>query len=647
MATVSTAFGVLPSPKTQALGGNAGGGVGSTAPRPPRQQPQQPPAQAGMAPGATQTFAQMQRQGQARPAPPQLAQPRQPPMLSALSTQLAQPQQTTAQKQFTPEQVASAREQLRGLQSAGLSQISAAAGQWSPEANRFVSNYFSTGIEGASSGGGGAGGGGLGQLSYGWDGYGLPYAEFTAPGGTTQRVAQQLPQELEEVLGYAQLQDILAEQAAAAQAAPTEPSAMEFQSADAESMLPSQPLPPSGAFGGSSQAQFLRDQLMTQLELLGQGPAEIQGQSYEALREAKKAELEAEYGAERSRLEEELARRGLSASTIGGGRYGDLAGQQARAVASLEADLLRQQAEAEAKNRQMYLSGMSELAGIAGSQDLGAFEANLKVRQVESDISFRAQELQQEAALRGRELDLTSARDQASKEQASGQLALGYAEMGSRERMSAQEIASREAMQQSGFAFEAGQSALERSLRETMQTRELTAAERRQLAEIDANKALQQDRQTFEAGQSALERSLREKMQTTELSAAEKRQLADIEANKALQRDRQTFEASQTEKTQKFQADQATLDRDLRALLSGNELKQAQAQFDKRYGLELEQFGFQKGQSQNQFLSSLAAVLAPMDPKKRDEFLRTIGIKLPGTQAGTSSGTPSSNDTGI
>jgi len=201
-------------------------------------------------------------------------------------------------------------------------------------------------------------------------------------------------------------------------------------------------------------AKELREKLMAQLDLLT-GPSQIQGQAYEALRKAKADELAAQYGAERSKLEEELARRGLSASTIGGGRYGDLAGQQARAVAGFEAELLQQQAEADARRQQMMLTGMSDLA------------------KVESDIALRAAQLQQEASLRGRELDLQSARDMATAEYQRGQLGLGYAEIGSRERMQTQQQ-----------EFTAAESAKERYLRDQMQIRELTSQEKRDLADL-------------------------------------------------------------------------------------------------------------------------------------------------------------------
>ena len=225
------------------------------------------------------------------------------------------------------------------------------------------------------------------------------------------------------------------------------------------------------AFAGSPQALALRQQLEAQLAKLAGGD-DAQRRAFEATRAARGAELAAQYGAERSKLEEDLAARGLSASTIGGGRYGDLAGQQARATATFEAEMLKQQSEAEARDRALYMSTMSDLAGMAGTQDLGAYEANLKTKQIEADIGFRAAELQQEAALRGRDLSLQEARDRATAQYQSGQLGLGYAEMRSREQMQREEQ-----------TFRAGESQLERDIRLRLQGNEIRSQE--EIAKLD------------------------------------------------------------------------------------------------------------------------------------------------------------------
>lgn len=589
MAT-NTAFGVLPSPTTQLFGGNAGGGMAGSPP-----QQKKPAAQQGLAPGTSPTFAQLQQQGQARPAPaagtaaPAQQQQQQPPMLSALNTQLNQPAQQ-------PRQAPAAVQ--------GLDKLPANVMEALNQNESYAGGGYAQGV---------MGGGGISSTNFLRDAEGNTTITVRDEAGNPQQYSN-IAAQPEQPQQYAQA-----------------------QSAGYQS---------SGEFGGSSQAQALRARLEQQLNDLSQNEAQIQGQSYAALRKAKMDEMGAEFGAQRSQLEEDLARRGLSASTIGGGRYGDLAGQQARATASFEADLLKQQAEAEAENRKVYLSGMSELAGMAGQQDLGAFEANLKSRQADADISLRTQELQQKAQLEGRSLNLQEARDLATKEYQGGQLQQGYAEISSRERMSASDIASRQQMQQSQFAFDQSQSALERSLRETMQTRELTSEEKRQLDQITANKDLQTNQQTFQAGQNAannafqagqsqLERDLRAQLQAGQITADGQRQLDQINANKALQESQQTWQAGQTAAGNKFQADQSQLDRDLRTTLSANELDQAKTQFDQRFGLE-------KGQTDNQFLATLAQTLAPMKQADRDAFMASLGIKKP---TYTAPGSPST-DTG-
>jgi hypothetical protein len=346
---------------------------------------------------------------------------------------------------------------------------------------------------------------------------------------------------------------------------------------------------------GASTQNFLGrlDQRLGQME---NAPSVYDDPALVKRREAAMANLQAERNASQSKLEEEMASRGLAASSIASGRMGDIAGQFARAQGTLEADLLKE-SMAQEQQRQQFLTGqLSNLFGTTSERDIQAFGATIDSERAKADIEQKAQDL----VLQGRALDITQARDLATAQYQSGQLQQGYAD-----------IASRERMQQNQFGFEGSQSALERGLREKMQTQQLTSEEKRQLNQIEANKALQTDQQTFQAGQSQLERELRTTMQNRELTAAEKRQLDEIEANKA-----------EAARTRTFQSEQSKLDRDLRTTLSGNELSQAQSQFEQR-------FGFEKGQSQNQFLASLAATLAPMDPKKRDEFLRSLGINKP------------------
>lgn len=164
------------------------------------------------------------------------------------------------------------------------------------------------------------------------------------------------------------------------------------------------------------------DMLTEQLSALAAGPASQEQQAFEAQRKARQADLEAQFGAQRSQLEDELAARGLYASSIGAGRFGDLAGQQSRAIASMEAEVLNRQAELAAERQRTLISGLQGAAGV------------------QADIDFRAAEIQQQERLRGREMDINEAQMLAQQEFQRGQLRQGYAEIQSRENIARAEV---------------------------------------------------------------------------------------------------------------------------------------------------------------------------------------------------------------
>ena len=96
---------------------------------------------------------------------------------------------------------------------------------------------------------------------------------------------------------------------------------------------------------------------------IAETPAPSTPSTYEAMRRAALANLQAQFGAQRQSLEESLARRGLSASTYGAGMLGDLGGQQARALADLEAGLLAQE-EARRNQQDELLLRLAQLFGL-------------------------------------------------------------------------------------------------------------------------------------------------------------------------------------------------------------------------------------------------------------------------------------------
>lgn len=177
---------------------------------------------------------------------------------------------------------------------------------------------------------------------------------------------------------------------------------------------------PMQQFGGSQQAQQMRQQLQQQLQQFGQAPSRYDTQAFQQIRGAQSANLQAEYQAQQRALNEELARRGLSASSVGGGRMGDLAGQQARALADLDARLLQQAAETQAQDRALLLQSGQGLAELAGSQDLAQFEANRVAQAAEFENQLRAAQFGQQQY----ESDATRALQAAQAEQGASQFGM-------------------------------------------------------------------------------------------------------------------------------------------------------------------------------------------------------------------------------
>lgn len=116
--------------------------------------------------------------------------------------------------------------------------------------------------------------------------------------------------------------------------------------------------------------------------LAGRGttPSRFDTDLYKRLRDAALGDIEAEFGARRQSLDEEMARRGLYSSSLAGGRMGDLEGQYARARTGMEAELLSRAAETQMQDRiardQMMMQLAQLLSGMKAS-DRNKFLASL------------------------------------------------------------------------------------------------------------------------------------------------------------------------------------------------------------------------------------------------------------------------------
>lgn len=115
--------------------------------------------------------------------------------------------------------------------------------------------------------------------------------------------------------------------------------------------------------------------------------SDVVGQTYDMLNRR----LGQGYDAERQRINEDMARRGLYNSSIAGGRLGDLATNQAYAQQDLATNLLRDQAQTYGQDRTSALGQAMGYSGQTFGNQLAGFQANQ---------SATGQNFQQELATR-------------------------------------------------------------------------------------------------------------------------------------------------------------------------------------------------------------------------------------------------------
>lgn len=139
--------------------------------------------------------------------------------------------------------------------------------------------------------------------------------------------------------------------------------------------------PATQQYGGSQQAQQARGGLETAVNQALQNPSRYDNAAFTQIRDSAQADLKNQFGKERQSLEEDLARRGLSASTIGTNDLYSLKGSQDRSLANLDAQLLQQAANTQSTDRAAAYGMGSDFASLAGSQDLAQFGANANAGQ--------------------------------------------------------------------------------------------------------------------------------------------------------------------------------------------------------------------------------------------------------------------------
>jgi hypothetical protein len=365
---------------------------------------------------------------------------------------------------------------------------------------------------------------------------------------------------------------------------------------------------PAQQYGGSQQANDMRQRLQQQLQSFGAAPSRYDTQAFQQIRGAQAQNLQAEYQGQQKSLDEDLARRGLFSSSIGGGRLGDLAGQQARALSSLDAQLLQQAADTQAQDRAQLMQSGQGLAELAGTQDLQQFEANRVGQAAEFEQGLRTAEFGQQQYQQDRTQALQGAQAEQGASQfqqelgtrlgeltgnVGGQKTLAASQQGEQARqfdiqqrlqeqlglgglgVQQQEVG----IKQQALQQQTADAAAERTLRESMQTRELTAAEKQQLTDITSRKELQTQQLGAQQAESAAERDIRVRLQAGQITAEQAQQERQLASAATLQTQQLMQQAQQFG-------------------LSLNEQQAARAQ---QFGLSAQELGLKTQQVQQEY----------------------------------------------
>jgi hypothetical protein len=276
---------------------------------------------------------------------------------------------------------------------------------------------------------------------------------------------------------------------------------------------------------------------------------------------------------------------------------GDLAGQQARALATMDADFLKEAAMTQAQDRALLMQNYQQLLGTMSENERAEFDRNLKRYEIDGTLGMRAKELQQEAALRGRSMDIEEANNLARIDLAREEIAQKdrqfNADLGFRQ----QELAARQSN------FEKELSARENEFVRNLDQQDKDRAQRLKISDneiaVKYAELLQNDTQ-FQRAQTEKERS------NLVLESIEKDRLN-------LSQDELAEKTRQYDDTRQFE-------RDVQTWKEG-----VTAEQEKRAAREL---GLRENATTAEILDRMVPYLADMSPEDAVDFMKTLGINV-------------------
>ena len=340
-----------------------------------------------------------------------------------------------------------------------------------------------------------------------------------------------------------------------------------------------------GQYGGSQQGQQFRNQLQQRLTEFGQAPSRYDTESFKQIRGAQAANLQAEYQGQQKALDEDLASRGLYASSIGGGRMGDLAGQQARATASLDAQLLQQAADTQAQDRAQFMQSGQGLAELAGSQDLAQFEANRVAQAATFENQLRSAQFGQQQYEQAGQEAFQGAQSEEAASQAARQFDLSAIGQTGGLSLDLQRLLGSQETERAGLTGQLGGTQTLAGQQQTEQRRQFDVQQGLQeqlgLGGLDVQRGelgVRQQALEQQATESAAERGLRERLQSGQITAEQ------------AQQERQLASAATLQSQQLMQ----------QAQQFGLSLNETQADRMQKYGLSVQELGLRSQQIQQE-----------------------------------------------
>lgn len=245
---------------------------------------------------------------------------------------------------------------------------------------------------------------------------------------------------------------------------------------------------PLKQYGGSTQATTMRTALADQLKSFGEAPSRFDTQAFQQIRGAQAANIQSDFDEQQRKLNEDLARRGLSASNIAGSGLARLGGAQSRALADLDAQLLQRAAETQAQDRAQLLQSGQGFAELAGSQDLAQYETGRQTELADFENALKLEQFREQQYRASGDEALRAAQAEESAQQAARQFDLSATGQTGQLSLELQRLLGQQEVAQAELTGTLGTGA---GAAQTLQGRQVTAQER-QLAFQNAQRLSEQ-----------------------------------------------------------------------------------------------------------------------------------------------------------